>query len=121
MNKPDWRGYYEALISGRPTDHFGLIDDGFPDDESFVDGLGSKIIREMDEVCRYCLKRPATTVDHVIPSSRGGGSTRLNLVGCCGRCNKKKANFTPEEMGWTLHIPPRFANYEEVTFGARRT
>lgn len=112
--KPDWRGYNEALISGQPTEGFGLVDDGYPDGDAYVDTMGCQIIRSMDEVCRYCLNRKATTVDHIFPASRGGRTNRTNLVGCCGRCNTNKKNRTPEEMGWVVHIPPRFANYQEV-------
>jgi 5-methylcytosine-specific restriction endonuclease McrA len=40
--------------------------------------------------CAYCW-RPATTVDHVEPRSRGGSSVALdNLVPCCGSCNFDK-------------------------------
>lgn len=74
----------------------------------------SKILREiraLDKCCRYCISRPASTVDHVIPLSRGGTNNRLNLVGCCNRCNQKKGDKTPKEAGLVLHIPLRFFNH----------
>ncbi|WP_040525281.1 HNH endonuclease [Gordonia effusa] len=56
--------------------------------------------------CGYCGK-PAATVDHVQPSSRGGGSTWRNLVACCSKCNAYKAARTPREAGMTLQIDPQ--------------
>lgn len=40
--------------------------------------------------CFYC-GRPATTADHVVPTSKGGGS-RGNLVPACTPCNSRKGN-----------------------------
>lgn len=47
-----------------------------------------------------------TTIDHLIPSSRGGKSTYENCVLSCGPCNFKKADRTLKEMGWTLKRKP---------------
>lgn len=60
--------------------------------------------------CQYCDRRlPAgdLTLDHVIPRSRGGGSTWENLVGCCFPCNNKKGSRTPQEAGMDLLKQPR--------------
>lgn len=59
------------------------------------------VLRRDGHRCSYC-RGPATTVDHVIPRSRGGADSWANLVACCVRCNNKKGDRTPEEMGWTL-------------------
>lgn len=67
-------------------------------------------IKALDKVCRYCLVRPAQTVDHIIPKSRGGTNRQINLVGCCYGCNQKKADSTPKEAGLVLHLPLRFFN-----------
>lgn len=59
--------------------------------------------------CQYCGNRFTTTelnLDHVLPVSRGGGSTWLNVVCCCLRCNRVKANRTPAEAGMKLVRPP---------------
>ena len=47
--------------------------------------------------CQYCGTRRDLTLDHMIPSSRGGAHTWTNLVTACKRCNAKKGDFTPEE------------------------
>lgn len=51
--------------------------------------------------CAYCLAH-ATTVDHLLPSSRGGTNSWLNTVACCQRCNTRKADLTPEEAQMPL-------------------
>lgn len=56
--------------------------------------------------CAYCVKRPATTIDHVLPRSRGGEHTWLNTVGACSRCNARKSNRTPQEAGMVLRVTP---------------
>ena len=60
-------------------------------------------------VCQYCgqkFKSDELTLDHVIPKSRGGSKSWNNLVSCCGPCNRKKDNRTPQEAGMPLlHRP----------------
>lgn len=56
--------------------------------------------------CAYC-GRHASTVDHVLPQSRGGRNTWLNTLASCQRCNGAKADRTPEEAGMTLRFRPR--------------
>lgn len=51
--------------------------------------------------CRYC-GDPAMTVDHLIPRSRGGTNSQVNLVAACSPCNEFKADRTPEEAGMVL-------------------
>jgi 5-methylcytosine-specific restriction endonuclease McrA len=50
--------------------------------------------------CYYChvkLDSKTATMDHVIPISRGGRSTKGNVVPCCKECNSKKRYLTPME------------------------
>lgn len=59
--------------------------------------------------CQYSgrkLSLSEATKDHVIPSSRGGADDWLNVVTCCPNLNKKKADRTPQEMGWKLLAQP---------------
>jgi 5-methylcytosine-specific restriction endonuclease McrA len=55
--------------------------------------------------CQYCGER-ATTVDHVMPRSRGGRHRWENVVAACGRCNTRKADRTLAELGWELPRRP---------------
>lgn len=64
------------------------------------------VLRRDDHRCAYCGKS-ASTIDHVMPRSRGGRDTWENLVACCLRCNNVKSDRTPAEMGWSLSFTPR--------------
>lgn len=58
--------------------------------------------------CAYCAGR-ATTVDHVVPMSRGGGSTWLNTVASCSPCNNRKGDRLLSEtslrLAWQPWVP----------------
>ena len=64
------------------------------------------VLRRDEFRCAYC-GRSASTIDHVIPRSRGGADTWENLVACCLACNNAKSDRTPTEMGWTLRVNAR--------------
>jgi 5-methylcytosine-specific restriction endonuclease McrA len=55
--------------------------------------------------CQYC-GAPAENVDHVIPRSKGGEHVWENVVAACRRCNSRKENRLPEEVGITLKRDP---------------
>jgi len=60
--------------------------------------------------CQYCAQKFAPinlTLDHIMPESRGGRFSWDNLVACCQKCNRKKADRTPEEAGLVLLHKPR--------------
>lgn len=56
--------------------------------------------------CVYC-GGSATSIDHVVPRSRGGTHTWDNVVAACRRCNHTKADRSLAELGWHLPHPPR--------------
>jgi 5-methylcytosine-specific restriction endonuclease McrA len=56
--------------------------------------------------CVYC-GASATSIDHVVPRSRGGTHSWDNVVAACRRCNHVKADRSLAEMGWSLPQPPR--------------
>ncbi len=64
------------------------------------------VLRRDGQRCAYC-GQSATTIDHVLPRSRGGADSWENLVACCLRCNNVKGDRTPGEMGWALRVRPR--------------
>ncbi len=69
--------------------------------------LTRKNILERDgHVCQYCGK-PGSTVDHIMPRSRGGKDAWENCVCACGICNRLKSNQTPKEAGMLLRSHPR--------------
>jgi hypothetical protein len=55
--------------------------------------------------CHYCGTWLASTVDHVVPVSRGGTNARENLVSSCLVCNSGKADRTPEQ--WLAALTQR--------------
>jgi len=71
------------------------------------------LLQRDDFECAYCGKR-ASTVDHVLPRSRGGRDTWENTVASCLRCNNVKADRTPEEAGMTLRFQPRVVTNRET-------
>jgi 5-methylcytosine-specific restriction endonuclease McrA len=55
--------------------------------------------------CVYC-RAPATSIDHVVPRSRGGQHIWENVVSCCRRCNHTKADRVITELGWRMPRQP---------------
>ena len=56
-------------------------------------------------ICYYCGSHTThrdLTMDHLIPLSRGGRSTKDNLVPSCKDCNTKKKTMLPVE--WDEYI-----------------
>jgi 5-methylcytosine-specific restriction endonuclease McrA len=47
--------------------------------------------------CQYCGSRDDLTFDHLLPRSRGGHTTWMNVVAACSPCNLRKGNMTPAE------------------------
>lgn len=59
--------------------------------------------------CLYCsetLSLNKATIDHLIPTSRGGKSEWKNVATSCLSCNNKKGDKTPEEAGMKLLYEP---------------
>ena len=70
--------------------------------------------------CVYC-GAAATSLDHVVPRSRGGAHAWENVVSACSRCNHIKADRGIAELGWRLRrapVAPTGAAWRVV--GARR-
>lgn len=56
-------------------------------------------------ICFYCGKKivfKEITMDHLVPLTRGGRSTKDNLVPSCKECNNKKKNMLPLE--WQSYL-----------------
>lgn len=56
-------------------------------------------------ICGYCGGR-GTTIDHILPRSRGGQNSWKNTVASCERCNQDKGSRTPAEARMTLRVTP---------------
>ena len=69
----------------------------------------SNIFARDANLCQYCGKRFPTSelsLDHVLPTCRGGGTSWENLVCACVRCNVRKGGRTPQEAGMKLIKKP---------------
>ena len=69
----------------------------------------NNIIWRDKNTCQYCGYVGTSsnlTLDHVLPKSRGGDNSWLNLVTCCKKCNQKKRDRTPEEADMKLLNKP---------------
>jgi len=75
-------------------------------------------------LCAYCAQRfrfDALDMEHIVPSSKGGADSWMNLVAACKACNRRKANRTPEAAGMRLHYVPYIPNrYEAFILRNRR-
>jgi 5-methylcytosine-specific restriction endonuclease McrA len=64
--------------------------------------------------CQYCGNAPGRTnltLDHILPSSRGGQMAWDNMVTACRPCNTRKGDRTPEEAGMSLRRRPGRPHY----------
>jgi len=55
--------------------------------------------------CHYCngsVAPQALTMDHIVPISRGGKTTKGNVVPCCKDCNNRKKQMLP--MEWEAYL-----------------
>jgi 5-methylcytosine-specific restriction endonuclease McrA len=56
-------------------------------------------------ICYYCNREftpKLLTMDHIVPISRGGRSTKGNVVPCCKECNIVKKQLLP--MEWVKYL-----------------
>lgn len=58
-----------------------------------------------DHTCQYC-GRPAESIDHVHPRSRGGRHEWNNVVASCRRCNTTKGDRLLSECSHRLRTKP---------------
>ena len=73
-------------------------------------------------ICQYCGTDGKLSIDHVIPSSRGGKTSFENCVASCVSCNVRKGNRTPEEANMHLRRPPHEPSIMEfLTYKMKNT
>lgn len=69
----------------------------------------SQLYKRDKMTCQYCGAKPGSellSIDHILPSSKGGLTTWENCALCCVDCNRKKADRTPEQAGMKLLSKP---------------
>lgn len=73
--------------------------------------------------CQYCGKLQTTfnvTIDHVTPRAQGGKTTWTNCVACCVKCNRKKADKTPEQAQMKLLNKPKKPTHNLLDIGTSK-
>ena len=75
----------------------------------------TNVLKRDNHTCQYkgCGK-PAATLDHILPVSRGGKSEWLNAVAACQKCNFRKANKTPKEANMILVREPFIPTFSQL-------
>lgn len=74
------------------------------------------VLRRDNNTCAYCGKH-ADTIDHVMPTSRGGHPRDwTNTVGACLKCNSRKADRTLKEAGMKLLVTPYVPKRARIDF-----
>jgi hypothetical protein len=74
-------------------------------------------------ICAFCggdFSPYRLTCDHILPMSRGGRDTWMNVVTACRACNQKKGSRTPEEAHMQLIYAPYVPNRAEFLILANR-
>ena len=78
----------------------------------------TKLLRRDRGTCAYCaavFDDRDLQVEHIVPDSRGGRYSWMNLVAACSWCNARKGNRTPDEAGMPLvympYVPNRFEDF----------
>lgn len=78
------------------------------------------VLKRDEYECVYC-GADGRTIDHIVPRSRGGDSSWLNLAACCQRCNNKKGNSLVGELGWKLRFRPYEPDYRSYVIAKQVT
>lgn len=83
-----------------------------------------KLLHRDRHTCAYCGQvhpERDLQVEHIVPDSRGGAYSWMNLVTACAMCNGRKADHTPEEAGMPLvYLPYVPSRYEAFLLEGRR-
>ena len=75
------------------------------------------LINRDNHMCQFCGDTEGPlTIDHIMPRSRGGMTSWENCVAACLRCNHKKGNKMPEEIGMHLRRKPSRPDFTLMAF-----
>lgn len=78
------------------------------------------VYRRDGYTCQYCdvsFSPSELTFDHVMPRSRGGETSWVNIVTSCKECNRIKGDRTPAEAGMPLVKTPREPRWSPFALG----
>jgi 5-methylcytosine-specific restriction endonuclease McrA len=89
-------------------------------------GISNRTLFGRDRnICAYCgghfVNFRELSRDHIIPRSRGGPNTWMNIVTSCRKCNAKKGDRLLKEVGMELLYVPYEPNHYESLILQNRT
>lgn len=76
----------------------------------------STLFKRDKNICAYCgghFNKSQLTRDHVVPTSKGGPNSWVNVVTACKTCNQWKADRSLKEAGMELRYVPYMPTYNE--------
>ena len=83
-----------------------------------------KLFRRDRYTCAYCghqLPPELLEREHIVPSSKGGLDTWMNVVASCRPCNQRKADRSPEDCNMPLLYAPYVpSRWEDLILQARK-
>jgi len=78
-----------------------------------------EVLRRDRHTCQYCGSMKSLTLDHLIPTSKGGKNAWDNIVTACESCNNRKGNRTPQQAGMVLRSQPKAPDHPIIAFAAQ--
>lgn len=82
-----------------------------------------KLYKRDKGICAYCANavfESDAEAEHIVPASKGGKYSWMNLVISCRACNQKKGNRLPENAGMSLIYAPYIPSlYEDMILKGR--
>ena len=78
------------------------------------------VYRRDGYTCQYCAQKfspSQLTFDHVMPRSRGGETSWVNIVTSCQEGNRIKGDRTPAESGMPLQKTPKEPRWSPFALG----
>ena len=108
LERGEWALHAEALTLPRPTVIRLTTYVRIPRDAHRRKITRRAVFARDRWTCQYCgHERGNLTVDHVIPRSKGGGSSWENIVTCCAPCNRRKGDRLPRQANMVPRHAPR--------------
>lgn len=78
------------------------------------------ILKRDNNECQYCGNKlgpgKESTIDHIVPKSKGGKHEWTNVVASCIRCNSKKSDKPLEKTGMKLRKEPTAPSKKAMLF-----
>lgn len=82
---------------------------------SLTNKIRQYVLQRDARTCIHCGAQKRLTVDHIVPSSRGGSDDINNLVTMCRSCNSTKNDKWPEDRLFLIEEVERRNNERNNT------